>query len=97
MRPVRARLAGPLPALSDPLEPAESLASRIGAELERPAPAAAKLLTNTILQRHGAAVAAVGADVAAEDAGDGLAIASLFPKNWEVEINRAVLAPLTIL
>ena len=59
MRPVRARLTGPLPALSDPLEPAESLASRIGAELERPPPAAARLLTDSILQRHGTAVAAV--------------------------------------
>jgi len=39
--------------------PAESLASRIGAELDRPAPAAARQLTDAILERHGDAVAAV--------------------------------------
>ena len=41
------------------MEPAEPLAARIADELERPAPAAAKLLTDAILDRHREAIAAV--------------------------------------
>jgi hypothetical protein len=41
------------------VEPAESLACRIAAELARPAPAAAKLLTATLVERHGDSVAVV--------------------------------------
>ncbi len=41
------------------MEPAEPLASRIAQELARPAPAAARLLTDAILEHYGDAVAAV--------------------------------------
>ena len=41
------------------MEPAEPLASRIAQELARPAPAAARLLTDAILEHHEDAVAAV--------------------------------------
>ena len=41
------------------MESAEPLASRIAEEIDRPAPAAAKLLTDAILERHGDTVAAV--------------------------------------
>jgi len=47
------------------LESAETLGERVAEELARPAPAAAQLLSDAILQRHGEAVAA-GMCMAAE-------------------------------